>query len=58
MFLVPKIGFQYMFTKFANDESDLIDNSKSLSTGLSPIITLTDKMLHSLQFSLGLWFQL
>lgn len=56
IFLVPKVGFQYMFTKLSEDESSF-DNSKQLSTGLVPI-TATNKLLHSLQFSLGLWFKL
>lgn len=64
IFLVPKAGIQYMFTKLAEDEAGF-DDSKAVSDptsptgykGLSPL-TATDKMLHSLQFSLGLWFQL
>lgn len=56
VFLVPKVGFQYMFTKLASDEAG-VDDSKQYTTGIVPI-TATDKMLHSLQFSLGLWFQL
>ncbi|MBI3260284.1 MAG: outer membrane beta-barrel protein [Ignavibacteriae bacterium] len=64
IFLVPKAGIQYMFTKLAEDEA-AIDDSKAVSdpnsptgyTGLVPF-TANDKMLHSLQFSLGLWFQL
>jgi len=56
MFLVPKVGYQYMFTKFADDVSSF-DNSREPSIGLVPV-TLTNKTLHSLQFTLGLWFQL
>ncbi len=56
MFLVPKVGYQYMFTKFADDVSGF-DNSREPSLGLVPI-TATNKTLHSLQFTLGLWFQL
>lgn len=55
--LVPKVGYQYMFTKIAND-GILQDDSKALSTGVSPDVSITDRTLHSLQFTLGLWFQL
>ncbi len=55
--LVPKVGYQYMFTKIAND-GILQDDSKALSTGVSPDVSITDITLHSLQFTLGLWFQL
>lgn len=61
IFLVPKVGFQYMFTKLVDnevgfDDSKRIDNPPP-TTGIVPI-TLTDRALHSLQFSLGLWFKL
>lgn len=56
MFLVPKVGYQYMFTKIADDEASF-DSTREPSLGLVPI-TLTNKTLHSLQFTLGLWFQL
>jgi hypothetical protein len=56
VFLVPKAGFQYMFTRLVDDENGF-DDSKALTLGIVPI-SLTDRLLHSLQFSLGLWFQL
>ena len=55
--LVPKVGYQYMFTKLASDEVGT-DNSRQLSTGLVSPFTATNKILNSLQFTLGLWFQL
>ncbi|MBK9248333.1 MAG: outer membrane beta-barrel protein [Ignavibacteria bacterium] len=56
IYLVPKVGYQFMFTKLAEDEASS-DNSRFPSLGLVPI-TATNKTLHSLQFTLGLWFQL
>ena len=55
--LVPKIGYQYMFTP-VNDDTSFMDDSRFLSTGAAPVVNVTDRTLHSLQFTLGLWFQL
>jgi hypothetical protein len=55
--LVPKIGYQYMFTP-VNDDTSFMDDSRFISTGAAPVVKITDRTLHSLQFTLGLWFQL
>lgn len=55
---VPKLGFQYMATTFGQDE-DSFDDTKYYSTppfpGTVPI-TANDKMLHSIQLSIGIWY--
>ncbi len=64
VYLVPKIGYQYMFTKLAEDVpitgnplTDNLDYTKFYTLGTIPYST-TNAALHSLQFTLGLWFQL
>jgi len=55
---VPKIGYQYMFTTFGKDEK-IDDFTKYHTTppfpGTVPI-TINSKALHSLQFSVGIWY--
>ncbi len=55
--LVPKVGYQYLFTKIS-DGGTFQDDSKFLSTGVAPIVNISNAVLNSLQFTLGLWFQL
>lgn len=56
--LVPKVGFQYMVTAFGKDE-EAVDDTKYYTTppfpGTVPV-TATSKALHSLQFSIGIWY--
>lgn len=54
MTFVPKIGFQYMFTNF-NDDETFTENSRPLTLG-NVIGTATNKALHSLQLSIGIWY--
>lgn len=55
--VVPRIGYQYMFTNFDEDDLDGIDASRSESIGQVPY-THTDFKLTSLQASVALWFTL
>lgn len=54
MTFVPKIGYQYMFTKFSNSEN-FYDDTKALTQPLA-LVEAKDAMLHSLQFSIGIWY--
>lgn len=54
--LVPKIGFQYMFSKSDVDET-ASDDTKLYTTGIVPF-TAINKSLNSFQFSIGIWFKL
>jgi hypothetical protein len=54
--MVPQIIFQYMLTKFEADE-ETTDLTREYSIGASDVV-MADKMLQSLRFSLGFWFDM
>ncbi|MBK6292372.1 MAG: PorT family protein [Ignavibacteria bacterium] len=54
--LVPRLGYQWMFTPFTEQTTGLDDTSQ-YSTGLTTY-TATEGVLRSLQASLSLWFVL
>jgi hypothetical protein len=61
VYLVPQGRFQYMFTKQMEDTFwyDDLNNSFEYEPEYDiQFQTTTDKMLHSLQFALAIWFEL
>ena len=54
--LVPRVGYQWMLTPYANDQEGF-DASQADINGILPI-TYTNVTLSSLQASLSLWFHL
>lgn len=56
MYLVPQIRYQYSFSKFDSD-GQITDETRSATIGTSTVNT-TNQALNSLQFGLGLWFEL
>lgn len=54
MTFVPKIGYQYMFTNFVESQN-FVDDSRNLTKTLVPV-EAKDAMLHSLQLSIGIWY--
>lgn len=55
--LVPRIGYQYIFTRPLENDVAGIDQSR-LGTDQARPYTITDPTLHSLQAVLGLWINL
>ena len=53
--LVPRIGYQLMFSPIGPDVADIDQSQPSSGT---PAFTQTDRKLTSLQASLALWFTL
>lgn len=56
--LVPRIGYQWMLTPYADDSAGF-DDSQANIPGVGPqAFTYTDLTLSSLQLSISLWFHL
>ena len=54
--LVPRLGYQLMFTPYSQ-EVEFLDDSRANTIGFTPA-TATSQTLNSLQLSLSLWFNL
>lgn len=55
--LVPRVGYQWMFTPPAPDTAPFEDQSRARTDGIR-VVTATDRYLNSLQAVLGLWIRL
>lgn len=55
--LVPRLGYQFMFTAPAPAGNPVVDDSRTLTLG-QRIVTPSEPTLHSLQAVLGLWVRL
>jgi len=55
--LVPRVGYQFMFTPYGKEETG-IDASNAIMSPPERTYTATAPTLHSLQASLSLWFSL
>jgi len=55
--LVPRVGYQYMFTAYGLESSD-VDTSNAIMSPPARPFTTSAPSLHSLQASLSLWFTL
>lgn len=55
--LVPRVGYQFMFTAPAPAGNPVADDSRSLTLG-QRIVTPSEPSLHSLQAVVGLWIRL
>lgn len=55
--LVPRVGYQWMFTPTAPDSDPFEDQTRARTDGIR-VVTATDRYLNSLQAVLGLWIRL
>lgn len=55
--IVPRIGYQMMFTSPTPDSPPFVDNSRERTDG-SRTVTTTNRFLNSLQAVVGLWIRL
>lgn len=55
--LVPRIGYQFMFTEYAQG-TNLIDDTQAITDPPARNVSISTASLHSLQLSLALWFTL
>jgi Outer membrane protein beta-barrel domain len=55
--LVPRVGYQFMFTPVGSAGDPFVDQSRSLTLGPTTV-TAGEPSLHSLQAVLGLWIRL
>lgn len=55
--LVPRVGYQYMFTEYDTSTS-LLDNTQEITNPPARIVEISTGSLNSLQASLSLWFTL